>query len=159
MRALVVLAALVAALAVPATSAAGGWATVGFQPLPDGMSAGATWKPRITVKQHGLTPLPGLQPVVLIENVETGATQRFVATETSEVGVYEADVVFPDAGDWRVTVQSGFGDSNVTYGPTSIRPAGRDSQPLPFVVLAVVLVGGAALLGARRWRRLSPANT
>lgn len=158
MRSLVVLATVVAALALPAASAAGGWATVGFEPLPDGIAAGGTWKPRIFVKQHGVTPLAGLQPVVVIEEAETGSTQEFAARETSETGVYEADVVFPAEGDWRVTIHSGFGDSFVTYGPTSIRPAGGDSRPLPFVVATLVLVGGLAVLGARRWRRLSPAS-
>jgi YtkA-like len=158
MRPLVVLATVVAALALPATSVAGGWATVGFQPLPDGMAAGATWKPRIFVKQHGVTPLAGLEPLVVIAEVDSGSKQEFAATETSETGVYEAEVVFPEEGDWRVTVHSGFGDSFVTYGPASIRSAGGDSQPLPFVLLALVLVAGVALLGVRRSRRLSPAS-
>jgi YtkA-like protein len=158
MRPLVVLATVVAALALPGTSVAGGWATVGFQPLPDGMAAGATWKPRIFVKQHGVTPLAGLEPLVVIEEVGTGSKQEFAATETSETGVYEADVVFPEEGDWRVTIHSGFGDSFVTYGPASIRPVGGDSQPLPFAVLALVLLGALAVVGARRWRGLSPAS-
>ena len=164
MRALVVLAAFVAALAVPATSAGGGWATVGFAPLPDGTSAGGTWKPRIFVKQHGVTPLGGLQPLVVVEEIETGATHEFSATETSETGVYEADVVFPLAGDWRVTIHSGFGDSFVTYGPTrvgTIGDGGGDSEPLRFVGFAIALLAVAAgliLVAAWRSRRLSPAS-
>ena len=89
MRVLVVLSAVVVALALAAPASSGGWATVGFEPLPDGMSAGGTWTPTITVKQHGVTPLTGLAPVVETYD-ESGAVTRFMATETSEAGVYEA---------------------------------------------------------------------
>ena len=163
MRALVVLTTVVGALALTAIAGGGGWATVGFEPLPDGTAAGGTWTPTIFVKQHGVTPLTGLQPVVAIENVKTGETAEFGATGASEAGLYEADVVFPSAGDWRVTVHSGFGDSRVTYGPVRIGPAvgTGDSQPTPYVVGAgvIALVGALLFLGARRFRRLSPAGS
>lgn len=164
MRLLVVLSAIAVALAVAPLSTAGGWATVGFEPLPDGMSAGGTWNPTIFVKQHGVTPLADLQPVVEIFDDRTGAGSEFLATETSEAGVYEADVVFPAQGDWRVTIHSGFGDSQVAYGPVAIGPpvAGDGgSRELPVVGVglgALVLLGGALLLGARRLRRLTPAS-
>jgi len=164
MRLLVVLCTIAAALAVVPLSSAGGWATVGFEPLPDGTSAGGTWNPTIFVKQHGITPLAGLQPVVAISDDRTGASSEFVATETSEAGVYEADVVFPSQGDWRITIHSGFGDSQVSYGPVAIgRPVAGDggSRELPVVGLglaALALLGGAVLLGARRLRRLTPAS-
>jgi YtkA-like len=163
MRFLVVLGALVCALALPSLATSGGWATVGFVPLPDGTEAGATWKPTIFVKQHGITPLAGLQPVVTIEEAGSGVSTKFLAKAGSEAGVYEADVVFPSTGDWRVTIHSGFGDSKATYGPVAIGPAGvgGESQRLPFVGLGVVviaLVGAIALLGVRRSRRLTPAS-
>ena len=161
MRVLVVLCAVVAALAAAPLASSGGWATVGFEPLPDGMSAGGTWTPTITVKQHGMTPLPGLAPVVEIYD-ESGAVTRFDGTETAEPGVYTADVVFPTAGDWRLTIHSGFGDSQVTYGPFAVgAPAGGGSRELPVVGLGavlLVLVAGVALLAARRARRLTPAS-
>jgi hypothetical protein len=161
MRALLVLAAAVGALALPLAAAAGGWATVGFEPLPDGMSAGGTWKPTIFVKQHGVTPLAGLQPLVVIEDAETGETMRFSATEASETGAYSAAVVFPAAGDWRITIHSGFGDSQVTYGPVRIGApgSGSDSPVLPLAVAGLALVAGLLLLGARRYRRLAPASS
>jgi hypothetical protein len=45
MRLLVVLSAVAAALAIVPSASPGGWATVGFEPLPDGTSAGGTWSP------------------------------------------------------------------------------------------------------------------
>lgn len=160
MRVLVVLGAVLAALAVAAPASSGGWATVGFEPLPAGMSAGGTWTPTIFVKQHGVTPLGGLQPVVEISD-DAGSVEEFRASETSEVGVYEADVVFPSAGDWTVTVHSGFGDSYVTAGPFAIgAPGGGGVPELPIVVGAalVALLGAIALLVARRSGRLTPAS-
>jgi hypothetical protein len=163
MRHLVVLGALAAALALAPAASAGGWATVGFAPLPDGTSAGSTWSPTIYVKQHGVTPLAGLQPIVEVYD-DTGAAAKFLATETPEAGVYEADVVFPSQGNWSVTIHSGFGESHVTYGPAAIgAPAvgGGDVRETPVVGLglaALALLGGMALLLTRRGRSLTPAS-
>ena len=159
---LVLCTALAALVAVPLASS-GGWATVGFEPLPDGMSAGGTWQPTIFVKQHGVSPLAGLTPVVTISD-GTGVTETFIATDTAEPGVYEADVVFPSEGDWRVTIDSGFGDSSVTYGPVEIGAptvGGGGSRELPVVGLGAALLAlgaGVVLLVARRSRRWTPAS-
>ena len=163
MRVFAVVGAIACALVVPAVAAAGGWATVGFEPLPDGTSAGGSWTPTIFVKQHGVTPLAGLQPAVLIEEASSGQTSTFLATAGSKAGVYHADVVFPSSGEWRVTISSGFGDSQVTYGPVRIGdPAtGGGSDPLPVAglgVLALAALGAVAALAARRSRRLTPAS-
>jgi len=161
MRYVIVFSALVVALASVGAAAGGGWATVGFAPLPDGTAAGETWKPEITVLQHGKTPLGGLTPVVRISG--DGDTRSFTASETSEVGVYEADVVFPSSGEWRVVIESGFGASNVTYGPVTIGP-GTAGQPTSFPLAPVLAVLGAcalvaaAALGVVRQRRLTPAS-
>lgn len=163
MRHLAVLAALAAALALAPAAAPGGWASVGFEPLPDGTSAGGTWSPTIFVKQHGVTPLTGLQPVVEISD-ETGAVTKFPAVESPTAGVYDARVVFPSEGRWNVTIRSGFGDSHVTYGPVEIGAprVGGESRELPVVggVVAVILaaLGAVAFALTRRSRRLSPAS-
>jgi YtkA-like len=166
MRYLVVLPALAAAiaLATAGTAGAGGWATVGFDPLPDGTSAGGTWTPQITVLQHGQTPLGGLSPTVTIADDDSGATQSFTAAKTDELGVYTADVVFPTEGNWRVTIDSTFGDSRVTYGPVRIGngPAGgtgTDFPVLPLLGIAgAIVLAGAAAFGLMRQRRLTPAG-
>jgi hypothetical protein len=162
MRTRALLAAIAIALAATPTAAAGGWASVGFAPLPDGTGAGSTWSPTIFVKQHGVTPLAGLQPVVSVHRDDTGALQRFTAAETAEPGVYTADVVFPTEGAWGVTVESGFGGSNVTYGPVEIGgpavPGGvRPELPTVAFVVALALLGALALVAARR-RGLAPAS-
>ena len=148
---------------LPSLAAGGGWASVGFEPLPDGTEAGGTWTPTIFVKQHGITPLAGLQPVVMIEEVGSGASTKFLATAGSEAGEYEADVVFPSTGSWQVRILSGFGDSQVTYGPVAIGPAGAEGSTwqLPLVGLAaagIAFVGAIGVVMARRSRRLTPAS-
>lgn len=164
MRVIAVLGALLCALVVPTSSSAGGWASVGFEPLPDGTDAGGTWTPTIFVKQHGVTPLAGLQPVVMIEETSSGQSTKVLATAGSEAGVYHADVVFPEAGDWKVTILSGFGDSQVTYGPVMIGEPGASgggNEPLPVIGLGALVLAVLGLFGfaaVRRSRRLSPAS-
>lgn len=164
MRVIAATGALVFALAVPTLASAGGWASVGFEPLPDGTDAGATWAPTIFVKQHGVTPLAGLQPVVMIEETSSGQSTKVLATAGSEAGVYHADVVFPAAGDWKVTILSGFGDSQVTYGPVAIGEPGAvggGDAPLPAIGLGALALAAFGVFGVvlvRRSRRLTPAS-
>ena len=164
MRVIAVVGALVCALVVPTLASAGGWASVGFEPLPDGTDAGETWEATIFVKQHGITPLEGLQPVVMLEKTGSGESTTFLATADEEAGVYHADVVFPAAGDWRVTILSGFGDSKATYGPVTIGEPGagggasEPSQVIGFGVLALAVLGVFGVFAVRRSRRLTPAS-
>jgi hypothetical protein len=163
MRYLIALATLVAALAVPATAGAGGWATVGFAPLPDDVEPGQTWKPEITILQHGVTPVDGLSPTITIVGAE--GEEVFTAIPAGKPGKYVADVVFPSAGSWAITVDSTFGDSRVTYGPVSITDGGAlpatGGSDFPLVAVLAVLGGlivlAAAAFGFVRQRRLRPA--
>lgn len=158
MRTLTALAAVVAALTTAPLAAGGGWAAVGFEPLPDGMSAGSTWSTTIFVKQHGVTPLGGLQPVLEIYD-DTGAVTKATARETPQTGTYEADVVLPAQGDWRLVIHSGFGDSRATYGPFAVgAPAttggGAIEWPSPGVVGLALLAALVALVAlATRYSR------
>jgi hypothetical protein len=108
---LVVAAAALAALALPAASTAGGWATVGLETLPAGVGAGETWLAEATILQHGQTPLEGVKPRVLIDDNQ-GGRRAFAAAPTGEPGVYRARVVFPQAGSWRVSVEDGFSQTH-----------------------------------------------
>jgi hypothetical protein len=123
------------ALALPVTATAGGWATVQLSSTPKGLRAGVVWDVRITVLQHGRTPLDGLKPRVTIrKDTRTVALRKgsprvrtFLARPTGEAGVYRARVVFPSAGTWRYSVWDGFseygGAREHTYAPVHIGPA------------------------------------
>jgi hypothetical protein len=107
-RALVVAGALAAPLALAAPAGAGCMATVGvLTPPPADLAAGGTWSVDLRVMQHGVTPMPDATPAVILRAPD-GTTTRTVATPTSTVGVYHADVGVPAAGTYAVAVEDGF---------------------------------------------------
>lgn len=166
MRYLIVLATVATALVASSAASAGGWATVGLEPLPTGVGPGETWNTEMTILQHGRTPLTGLTPTITISLDDTGRTETFVATETEEPGVYAASVVFPEAGPWRIVADSTFGESRLTLGPLLIEPtaegaggSGGDFPALPLLAgLGGLVLAVAAAFGLIRQRRLHPAG-
>jgi len=74
---------------------------------PATVGPGDTWTARITVKQHGVRPIPDAKPTLTIQD-ENGARKTFAAKPTSKVGVYAASVVFPASGQWSIAVNDGF---------------------------------------------------
>jgi hypothetical protein len=105
---LVAAAALAALMTAPATTFAGGWATVGLSSLPDGARTGEAWVVDLTVLQHGRTPLEGVQPRVLLTAAGGDTKEAFAAKPTQRPGVYRARVVFPSAGEWTYSVDDDF---------------------------------------------------
>jgi hypothetical protein len=154
-----------AALAVPAGAAAGGWATVGVSPPNDGTGAGDTWNAKVTVLQHGNpeTPLMGVTPTLTIKNGST--TKTFEGSSTNEQGVSTIKVVFPSAGQWSYEVYDGFtmygGAQTHTFAPVSVGPGGGgDGFPtltLTWVLLAAMGIGFVLWLLSRRMRVRAPA--
>lgn len=156
-----------AALAVPASAAAGGWATVGLGPPDDGTGAGDTWNAKVTVLQHGNpeTPLQGVTPTLTIKKGST--TKTFKGSSTNEEGVSTIKVVFPSAGQWTYEVYDGFtlygGAQTHTFAPVSIGPGGGgDGFPtVPVATIALAAMAGAFVLWllSRRIRVRAPAPT
>jgi hypothetical protein len=169
--------ALAVALMAPATSLAGGWATVGLSSLPDGTQPREVWMVDLTVLQHGRTPLEGVQPRVLIREARGGDEKAFPAKPTERAGVYRAHVAFPSAGRWTYAVDDDFsqvhelgsvrigvgGDSaSVAARPASVAPADPDGGVTLAGALGIAL--GAGLLAAlftaalRRRGHVKPAD-
>lgn len=73
MRRLLVTAALALGLTFVPAVFAGGWATVQLSSTPTGVRAGKVWDVRLTVLQHGRTPLVGITPSV---QISSGARRR-----------------------------------------------------------------------------------
>ena len=164
-RLLLVLA--VAALAVPASAVAGGWATAGVGPPDDGVGPGDTWNAKVTILQHGNpeTPLMGVIPTLTIRNGSTSKTFR--GTKTGLDGVSTIKVVFPSSGKWSYEVYDGFtmygGATTHKFAPVTIGGAG-DGGGFPTLTVTSVLLAlmGMALalyLLARRVRVRAPAPT
>ena len=149
--------AATAALLVAAPASAGGWATAGLGPPDDGLGAGDTWNAQMTIMQHGVTPLVGVQPAVIITNASSGKQLRFEAKPTDTAGVYLAKVKFPSEGTWRYAVYDGFtqygGQQVHTFAPVRIGPGGDDGLSIPSwawgVGLAAVGITAVFLLARR----------
>jgi hypothetical protein len=96
------------ALVAAAPASAGCWATVGLAQPPAGTAAGESWTAELTILQHGRTPLANAKPTVTIVNGKSGERRTFAASATGDPGRYDAEVVFPSAGQWRYEVNDGF---------------------------------------------------
>ena len=146
---------IVAALVVAPSAVAGGWATVGVAPMPP--EDGSDWNVVLMVKQHGRTPLDGVQPAITITNKGSGETKSFAATPTGAPGEYKATVSFPSDGTWSYMINDGFSRTH-TFPPVTIGGVGDDgSFPTMTVTIAVALgLALAALLVLLGRRRLQP---
>jgi hypothetical protein len=119
--------AVAAALLAPSGAAAGGFATVGVDPLPDGIGPGKDWQVQLTILQHGRTPLENVEPQVIVTR---GSARRvFAARATRRPGVYRARVVFPSAGTWHYVVDDGFTMTH-TFAPVRVRASGGAKTPV-----------------------------
>lgn len=154
-----VLAVLIVSLVLAAPAAAGGWATAGLGPPSDGIGPGDTWNAEITLLQHGVTPLQGVSPEVIIRNSK-GTELRFAAKPTGEPGVYLAKVKFPSAGEWSYLVNDDFSRTH-SFAPVQIGPAGAgdggSSLPAWPLVAGGLLIALALFLARRLWPVAAPA--
>lgn len=150
MRKLVLATLAAAALAAPAATNAGGWATAGIEPQPP-VTAGDDWNVTITILRHGQTPTDGAKPSITIRNVDTGETKTFAATPAGEVGKYEARVEFPSGGTWRYEVNTGLaatghGMNQVqTFAPVEISGGGAAGTSFPTLQLTAGIAAALAL--------------
>jgi hypothetical protein len=164
-RVLVALPFALVLLIAPAAHA-GGWATVGLSSTPSGTEPGKPWPVEITVLQHGVTPLEGVEPEVIITSGD--ARETFAATPTGKPGVYRAEVVFPTAGRWDYAVDDGFISDQVhTFpavqihaGTSAPAPAAGDEGGGPSMGLLVpgvlLLLAAAAVFAVGRRRHHHP---
>jgi hypothetical protein len=163
MRTLLLTLAAVGALAVAGTASAGGWATAGVSAPPDDPTAGSTWDAKITILQHGRTPLAGISPTISLVG-KGGKRETFATKPTDEPGVYLAEVKFPAAGSWAYEVYDGFGAAygggqTHTFGAISVGAgssgSGFDAPSLPLTA-AILLALGAAIALVLGMRRIRP---
>ena len=149
-------------LALPATALGGGWATAVLAAPPDDIAAGDQWNARITILQHGQTPLEGVSPTLTIRSDSYSKT--YAAKPTDEPGVYAASVVFPNDGKWSYEVHDGFtqygGAKTHTFAPISVGVGGDSGLPFFAIIgIGLLLVAAVALiyLLLRRVRVRAPA--
>lgn len=151
---------MLAALVLPAAALGGGFATAGLGPPADGIGSGDTWHAEITLLQHGVTPLQGMQPTITIRGPET---RTFAARPTGRPGIYAADVVFPTGGTYTYEIADGFSQVH-TFAPVVIggpvSPPAGDGFPawqIAPLAAAVLALAAGAFLARRRAAQKVPA--
>lgn len=105
----------------------GGWAVITLDELPTHFNVGKPVTLTFVVRQHGVTPMNDVKPTVeaRLGSPITGATVQGSITRASGAGQYAASFTLPKSGEWRVTVKSGWGNSNVTLDPIQAVEAGK----------------------------------
>jgi mono/diheme cytochrome c family protein len=112
-----------AAIAVAMTTlAAGGWAVITLDELPERIEAGRAVPLTFIVRQHGVSPMKGLHPRIEASSGQLKASAD--ATPTAREGQYAASLTLPQAGEWSITIHSGFMTSKLTLLPIAVSSAG-----------------------------------
>jgi mono/diheme cytochrome c family protein len=109
------------------TTHAGGWAVITVEDLPEHFIAGQPTTLKFSVRQHGQRLLGGLNA-----GVSAASRSKVVeaAAKPGQPGYYSATLTLPAAGEWTVTIHSGFGPaSQVTLRP--IQATAPASEPVP----------------------------
>jgi hypothetical protein len=155
------LALCAAALALPASAIAGGWATVELSSTPTALQPGDTWDVELTLLQHGRTPLDGIVPKVI--TIGPGGGKTFPASPTGRPGVYRASVVFDAPGRWTYEVDDDFSQTHsyppVLVGgpapkPVAPQTAGTSEDGPPWAPIGAGLAVGLLVAAGVRWRRV-----
>ena len=122
---------LPALLLLPLIGLYGGWAAITVEDLPDHGVVRQPLNLTFTVRQHGVTKMSNLEPRV---EARAGGVKAAAVAEPgrgSESGQYTARLVLPQAGQWTITIHSGFGNSRVTLLPMQvIEPSAQAPPPL-----------------------------
>jgi hypothetical protein len=95
----------------------GGWAVVTVSKIPDAWITGKPLQLTWQVRQHGVTPLEGLRPVLEARAGSRRITGRTWAFEEDGQKGYRGTIAFPQRGEWQVTIHSGFGRSRAVLFP------------------------------------------
>lgn len=114
---------LVPGLLLPVFMAhSGGWAVITVDDLPGHAEAGKPVSLTYIVRQHGVEPIDGLNGT--IEATSARVTAKGTVRPTMRAGRYTASLTLPSAGEWSITIRSGFGKSDVTLLPLTVVNAG-----------------------------------
>ena len=111
-----------------AAFAFGGWAIVSVEDLPEHAVVGQPVNLSFAVRQHGVSLLGGLEAKVHARSNLSSFETPAKAHRFPKTGYYNAPITFPKAGDWTLTIESGFMRKRTTLLPIRVVDAG--SKPL-----------------------------
>ena len=121
----------------------GGWASVSVDELPGYSVAGQPFNLSFVVRQHGFSPMNNVSPRV--EARLRGAEDVDVPGIRGDgPGRYAARLILPRAGEWTITIHSGWGTSRLRL--------------LPLTVIERGAAAPRAMSDAERGRRLFAAK-
>ena len=104
-RAGIVLAAL-ALLPLTAAFTRGGWWVHTVENLPEYLVAGKPVELSISLRQHGITPMPGASMQVHLTGPDSVTVLN--ATPSARPGYYTANLLVSEPGEWTIALQSGY---------------------------------------------------
>jgi cytochrome c2 len=110
------------------TAAFGGWASVTVEDVPDYLVAGQPVTLNYTVRGHGKEPVSGLN--TSIEARSGDQTMTIPVTAGAKAGRYTATLTPTRAGDWTITINTGFWPKQVTLLPITAIAAGGQPPTL-----------------------------
>jgi len=164
-RKMILLGALLILLLLPAAALAGGWVVISLDTLPDQIHAGQPVTLSFMVRQHGRTPIDGVEPKLTATNRTTGQQIQVAAEPMKELGRFMVTIDFPDEGQWEWSISAEPFPQTATFAPLTVlpaeQPAGSAQQIEPaafgWQVLArwlglALVVAAAAFLALDRWR-------
>ena len=150
-------------LIIPAL--AGGWAVITLDAWPETVTAGTAVEVNLTVRQHGRTPMRGLEVTVRGYHPASQRSIQITAQELKQPGHYAASLVFPEAGTWEWSVQAFAMDQRMpeleVLSGAGTSQASADVKPSaarPYLLagaLCLALGAGAAYWALRRGLRLA----
>ena len=145
---------LFALLALTAPAWAGGWAVVTLDTLPTQVVAGQPFSIGFIVRQHGVQPMEGLAPAIILYSPDTRKTTTVTAKAEGAIGHYTAEVTFPSGGTWDWSIDAfGFAPQpmprlTVLGAAPAVSSGTRASLSLPTLIgfIALIAAGGALIL-------------
>ena len=109
---------LVAAVSIPtAAFTFGGWAVTTVENLPEYAVAGKPFELTYTVRQHGIGLLSALNGAV---TATSGSEVKNFGAQGAGEGMYRAMITIPKAGEWDLTIQTGFMGNRVSLMPIKV---------------------------------------
>ena len=126
--------AVVAALVIAGTAAAGGWATATLDSgAPPELRAGEALTIGFTVKQHGRTPIGWEQASLLAFHPDTGEALYARARPQGPTGHYVVEITFPSEGTWEWRIETANLVMETRFPPLTVRAPSAGPVPRPAV--------------------------
>jgi hypothetical protein len=148
---------LLVLLAVLTAAYGGGWATITvLNEFPDYAVAGKTLDLSFVVRQHGQTPLSGLQPTIRATTT-SGLSAKAAVTASRTPGQYTAALTLPEPGMWTITITSGFNASAITLPALKvIAPGATTPGAFSPATRGVRLFAAKGCVGCHRHLEVNP---